>query len=278
LDASDVDASVGDAAAADSSIGDADASAMDATMSDAAGGPNDGAMEGGMDGGLMDGAMSDASEVDSGPAPLCPERSDALFCDGFEDPSFSRWSYNLITNGTLDQSTARVKSGATSLRATTGAAGSTNVARYGAKVFAHQKSGDIWVRYFYFVPGSTVVNTAFSTAVVAEIEPPYFGFALLVVPSRVDIGVFDTMYQGTMAFPRDKWICVELHVQIDATAGIFEAYLDGALAVRSPATKTLPDMGYTSLDVGIHYTDIAQGPVEAYADDVVAGTKRLGCK
>jgi hypothetical protein len=163
------------------------------------------------------------------------------------------------------------------LRATTGAAGSNNAARYGVAAFPHQKSGDIWLRYYYYIPSSTVVNPAFSTCVVSEIEPPYFGFSLVVLPSRVDIRVFDTAYQGTMAFPRDRWTCVELHVQIDAAAGRFEAYLDGALAVRSPATDTLPGMGYTSVDVGIHYTDPNQGPVEAYVDDVVATTARIGC-
>jgi hypothetical protein len=70
---------------------------------------------------------------------------------------------------------------------------------------------------------------------------------------------------------------VELHVQIDASKGVFEAYLDGTLAAKSPATATLPALGYTSVDVGIHFTDPTQGPVEAYVDDVVAGFTRLGC-
>jgi hypothetical protein len=274
-DASVVDASVPDASAKDAAVP-AEAGALDATVPEDTGVPNDGAMPEPMDA-EMDSGSNDADVVDSGSSELCTERSDALFCDGFEDPDYTRWSYTVIKNGAADRTTTRAHSGVASLKATTGAAAPDNAARRGAKAFAHQKSGDIWLRYYYYVPTSTVVNRAFSTCVVEEIEPPFFGFALLILPSRVDIGAFDQMYQGTMAFPRDRWTCVELHVQIDAVAGFFEAYLDGALAVRSPATDTLPDMGYTSVDVGIHYTDSTQGPVEAYVDDVVAGNTRVGC-
>ena len=177
-----------------------------------------------------------------------------MFCDGFEDPTFSRWSYTVIMHGSVVRTTTPVRSGAGSLRATTGAAGGStnNAARYGVKAFANQKSGDIWLRYYYYVASSVVVNPYFSSGVVAEIEPPYFGFSLIILPDQVDIGAFSKRYPGTMAFPRDRWTCVELHVKIDASAGVFEAYLDGALAAHSPATNTLPADGYTSADVGIH--------------------------
>ena len=56
-----------------------------------------------------------------------------------------------------------------------------------------------------------------------------------------------------------------------------KAYIDGQLAASTAAIDTLPDRGYTSLDVGIHYTDPKQGPVEAFVDDVAAGTSRIGC-
>jgi hypothetical protein len=278
-DASVIDSSVRDASAMDGATAAADGGRMDAALKDSAAVPNDDGAMPESEGGPMDSGSVDAGDgaVDSGPSELCPERSDALFCDSFEDPELSRWDYEVISNGTAAQSTTRYHSGAASLRATTGAAMPDNAARRGARVFDHQTSGDIWLRYYYYVPSSTVVNRAFSTCVVEEIEPPFFGFALLILPARVDIGVFSTMYEGTMAFPRDHWTCVELHVQIDPDAGHFEAYLDGALAVRSPATNTLPEMGYSSVDVGIHYTDATQGPVEAYVDDVVASITRLGC-
>jgi hypothetical protein len=274
--------SMQDAGMKDGSIGSAGKGGSDATMMDSAVVPNDAEMEASIDDASMDASDTpDASAPDTGPVEpsppdLCPSRADSLFCDGFEDSSFDNWSYPVIMNGTATQTTTQVHSGVGAMRATTGAAGS-NAARYGAKVFANRKSGDLWLRYWYYLPTSTVVNTYFSTGVIAEIEQPFFGYALLVAANRVDLGIFDTKYPGTMAFPRNHWTCVEIHIQIDPTAGVVEAYLDGLLAARKAGIDTLPDMGYTSIDVGIHYTDASQGPVEAYADDVVAGITRAGC-
>jgi hypothetical protein len=128
------------------------------------------------------------------------------------------------------------------------------------------------------VPSSTVITSFFSSGVIAEIESPYFGFSLIIRNTRVDIGVGDTFYSGSASFPRDRWVCVELHATVAAApAGSFEAYLDGVRAVYAGNMNTLPNMGYSSIDLGIHYTEPNQGPVEAYADDVAAGTTRPGC-
>ena len=246
---------------------------------DSGAGPTD---SGAMDSGDMDAAdMPDSSvedsAVDSGAIERCPENSNLLFCDGFEDTNLERWSYDVLENGSVDRTTARYRSGTASLRATTGAAGTPNEARKVVEVFDHQKSGDIWARYYYYLPSSVTINSYFSSVVVEEIEQPFFGFSLLILPNQVAIEADSLRYDGTMAFPRNKWTCVELHVQIDPVAGFFEAYIDGALAARSTATDTLPDKGYTTLEVGVHYTDPSQGPVTAYVDDVVAANTRTGC-
>jgi len=282
LDANVLDGSMRDSGPVDAKMDAAEGGASDASMKDAAGPLTDAAMQMPMDAGSIDDAATDAAAIDSGSdddhVDLCPERSDALFCDGFETQSFMpQWQYAVTMTGTVSRSTTRVRTGSGSLRATTGNAGSTSVAREGTKPFMSQKSGEIWTRAYYYIPSSTVTNTFFSTTVVAENDPPFFGFALVVFPTQVQIGVGSTMYPGTMGFPRDRWVCVELHVEIDPAVGVFEAYLDTTRVVRSPATDTLPATGYTSLDVGIHYTDTSQGPVEAYVDDIVAGNTRIGC-
>jgi hypothetical protein len=247
-------------------------SGMDAAAADA----------GRSDAGLNDAAISDAgSDAWVGSGQLCPPH--ALYCDGYENADLNQtWDYYIDTNGTAARSTTLVHSGTAALHATTNAAPggtATNEARWGKRsVFAHQTSGDVWLRYYYYVPSSTLITTFFSTGVISEIESPYFGFSLVVRNTQVDIGVGDTFYPGTMTFPRDRWVCVELHAQIaGGSAGLFEAYLDGAPAVYAPHVNTLPNMGYSSVDLGIHYTEPTQGPVEAYTDDVAAGTTRLGC-
>lgn len=222
-------------------------------------------------------ASSDDSLKDAGATRACSELSNVVFCDGFEDVALANWTYEVVQNGTLARSTVRAHSGSASMRATTGAPSANNAARKGVRAFDHVESGDLWVRYYYYVPNTVVISPSFSTVVVAEIEQPYFGFSLLDFGTQVNLGVLGAMYDGTAALAKDRWTCVELHVQIAASGGRFEAYLDGTLAVRTRALATLPAMGYTSLDVGIHYTDPKQGPVEAFVDDVAASTSRIGC-
>jgi hypothetical protein len=228
--------------------------------------------------GMSDAGMSDAAQDDDAgnDDPVsCPAH--ALFCDDFEDPTFSRWSYPVKTNGTLTQSTTRARTGLGSLRATTGAAAAGNEARYATSVLAKQKSGDIWLRYYYYLPSTVTVTTHFSAGVMSEIIQPYWGFALLVRPSRVDLTSMAGPFQGTLSFPRDRWVCVELHVRIHPSTGVFEGYLDGALAVSSTPTNTLPADGFTNAEVGIHYAEAGQGPVEVYVDDVVIAKTRVPC-
>jgi hypothetical protein len=280
-DASDMDASRRDAAAADAAMDAAEGGGHDAAMLDASGPGTDGSMPATDAGPTDDGAMSDAAASDGqvlDAGDPCAGHSGALFCDSFDDPTFMPWAYEKVAAGsTAEQSTSFVHTPAGALVATTGPSGSTNFARLGAKPFPHIKSGDLWLRAYYFIPNATVTNSFYSTVVIAEIEPPYFGFSLVVFPTQVQIGVGGTMYPGTMAFPHERWVCVELHVQIDASQGHFEGYFDGLLAVQSPALDTMGDYGYTSIDVGIHYTDTNQNPVLLYVDDVVAGTTRPGC-
>ncbi|HKP64729.1 MAG TPA: hypothetical protein VJV78_48665 [Polyangiales bacterium] len=221
-----------------------------------------------------DASADSGSEMSS---PLCPERPGMLFCDGFEDPSFARWAYTVSHNGSVARSTARKHSGTTALLATTGAAMQGTEARYATDVLAHQKSGDAWMRFYNYVPSSVVVTQHFSIGVMSEMVTPYDGFELRILPSSVDINSSSGIYQGNVPFPRDRWVCVELHVLIDATAGIYEAYLDGSVAVRSPLTNTLPADGFTAAEIGVHYAAKDQGPVEVYVDDVVVGNSRIPC-
>jgi hypothetical protein len=221
----------------------------------------------------------DAGKPDGGTviSPLCPERPGVAFCDGFEDPDFTRWEYPVENNGTLTRSTAHAHSGTTSLLATTGPPAPGTEARWATTALANQKSGDAWLRFYDWLPGTVVVTQHFSVGVMSEIVMPYRGFELRIRPSFVDINATDTTFSGTLEFPRDRWVCVELHVLIHPSAGIYEAYLDGMLAVRSPPVNTLPADGFTAAEVGVHYADPGQGPVEVYVDDVAVGTSRIPC-
>jgi hypothetical protein len=120
----------------------------------------------------------------------------------------------------------------------------------------------------------------FSVGTMTEAAMPYDGFEFRILPMSVDInsssGVFPGMPMKT--FPRDRWVCVELHVSIDATDGLFEAYLDGVLAVTSGHVKSLPADGFTAAEVGVKYAGAMQGPVEVYVDDVAVARTRIPCE
>lgn len=262
-----------------------DASSIDGGMLD--GGMTDsGAMDSGMlDSGAAD-SGSDSGTVDSGVVDNCPERAEAIFCDGFEnvidsDPWKAKWKYDVRAHGALSRSTTHVHSGTYALRATTTQNASENSqARYGAEPFNGVMSGELWARAWYYFPSSVTVSGTVSTLVMSQIEGPYFGFSLIAEKTRLQIGSLQTFYPDIMpssVFPRDAWTCLELHVVIDASAGTFEAYVDGALKVKATGVNTLPASGYTSVDVGIHYTNSAQAATEMYVDDVVAGFQRSGC-
>jgi hypothetical protein len=252
-----------------------DASTMDSAVEPDAGTPGAASI----DSGTPD-AATNPEVVD-----LCPERADAIFCDGYEDAIDSdafnaKWQFKVDTGGTFLRATSPVHSGTGALKAmTTHDPNANSYARYGARVFPHLKAGNIWARAWYYIPSTFNITGDLSTLLISEIEPPYFGFSLVAQKTRMQIGSVGNHYpqKTDSTFPRDRWVCVELHVQISPTNGVFEAYVDGALTVYVANLNTLPAMGYRTVEAGIHYTNPAQGDSVLYVDDVVAGYVRLGC-
>jgi len=221
-------------------------------------------------------AGSDASTPDSGAAGGCEAHPEALFCDGFEDPELNAWSYNIATSGAAERTTARRYAGDASLHATT-TASSSSQARYAIEAYDGKTTGDIWLRYYNYLPSSTTITTHFSSGVISSLANGYEGFWLMVYADHVEIGTSNGYFAGTGKYPRDKWVCVELHVSIAQSGGVFEAFLDGVPAANSGDTNTLAAGGYTVAEVGIHYAEQNQGAVELYVDDVVVSDVRVAC-
>lgn len=231
------------------------------------------------------GNMPDSGAADSGPiitSTLCPERPGALFCDSFEDPMLMRWSdgYTLTTNTTLARSMVRAHTGTWSLLAEITQKGAGTQARKAMKVYAKQTSGDAWLRFWSYVPTSSAITVHLSVGVLSELPMPYDGFELRLLPDHIDINSTAGVFQNAMQFPRDRWVCVELHVKIDATDGVYEVYFDGATTptISSGKANTLPQDGFTAGEVGIHYADPNQGPAQVWVDDVVMSKSRFPCE
>ena len=246
-------------------------------------GPTD---SGAHDSGAMDSAAQDTGTTDAGtpdtPDPRwtedCPDVPGVLFCDSFED-GLSKWDYAIQSRGTVSVSTTVASNGSHALRADTMASTSNerSMARQATTALGHRTSGHLWARFFYYLPSYVNVTQKLSVGVLSEIEDPWLGFSVLIVPTGIGIESRATEQTIGTVFPRDQWVCVEMHVQIDPSAGRFEFFLDGAGGLALNNRNTLPARGYTSFEVGVHYANFNQGPITAYADDVMLGTERLGC-
>lgn len=245
-----------------------DAGTTDASAPDAAGG----------DAGSRDGGV-DAGVPGSDQTAACLERPGVLLCNGFETYPFTpQWEFNIIDNGVAELSTERRHSGVGALRATTISAREGTAVRLSSRVLAQKRSGDIWMRYQYYVPSTTQITTWISSGVMSELDPPYDGVDLLIHANYVEIESMLGYFDEGVPFPRDRWVCVELHTYVDDTSGYFEAFLDGVRVAKSGTGDTLPATGYTAAEFGIHYAEYRQGPVEVYVDDVAVGTARIGCE
>ena len=269
-----------------------DAGRMQGSGGTSSGTPDSGAQDSGVvDAGKADSAVLDSGKADSGtidagavdtPDPRwtedCPGEPGVLFCDQYED-GLSKWSYSVITRGTALPSTNLSSKGSYSLRADTMASTSSSQsqARQCVKAFGHRKSGDLWARYFYYLPSYIKLTDKFSTGVISEFEDPWLGFSVLIFPDGVGIESGLEYRKVNTKFPPDQWVCVEMHVQIHDSAGMFEFFMNGTQIASLANIDTLPDQGYTSFDLGIHYANFNQGALTTYADDVKLGTTRLGC-
>jgi hypothetical protein len=295
MDGGGMDAAIGgDAAAADagnlpSSGGGSGSLALDAgRMLDAGTQDAAAADTGTVDAGMPDSGMIDSGMIDSGTTgsevdPLwtvdCPGIPGVLFCDDFED-GLTKWSYPVHIRGTTDVTTDYRRTTGYSMRANTSSSTATvqSAARRGVKAFAHRKSGDLWARYYYYLPSWVTLTEKLSSGVISEYEEPFMGFSVTIFPDGVGIESQSISRKvTTTTFPRNQWVCVEMHVQIDASAGKLEFFMNGSQVTSLIGLDTLPDQGYTSFEVGVHYANFNQGAITVYTDDVMLGTSRLGC-
>jgi hypothetical protein len=299
MDSGGMDAAIsGETAGADASDGPADGGGSSSGASDAGALMDSGANDAGMisvmmdsgtvDSGTRDSGTTDSGTTDSGTTTSevdprwtedCPGVPSILFCDDFED-SLVKWSYPVHVRGSTAVTTDYKRMGSYALRASTSASTATeqSQARRGVRAYGGRKSGDLWARYYYYLPSSVTLSNRFSSGVISEYADPFFGFSLMIYPDGVGIesGAISRK-TTTTTFPRDQWVCVEMHVQIHASAGLFEFYMNGSPAIALKNLDTLPEQGYTSFEIGVHYAPFNEGAITVYADDVKLGTSRVGC-
>lgn len=233
------------------------------------------------DAATRDSATPEAGEADGGKTSvLCPDDPALLFCDGFENLRLEdTWDSSTVQNGSATRVTDFKRTGVASLQVTTDSLMQGAWARLATEVLNKQRSGHAWMRSYTWLPGSAKVMPYFSLGAMSENVQPYDGFELRLRPAHVEISATGGVWGSMMVpFPRDRWVCVELHAFIDPAVGFYEVYFDETLVVTSALHDTQPADGLTTAEVGIHDAAPMQPATEVYVDDVAVGGARIPCQ
>jgi hypothetical protein len=210
-------------------------------------------------------AASDDAVVDA-----CAGRAGAIFCDGFEASTLDAW-FAATGNPTLQ--TTLVHGGSGAMLAT------SDDSHQPANVrtqFSPLPSGSIHARgWFYFPSGYALEKFE-----VLSLNGTNDNVTVLV--DQGELRVFSAASPGTTittgtSTPRDRWICLEVHVGISGTAGSVTLDLDGMSIGTETGINTLPGGGYGELVTGLNFVFATQPPATLYVDDVVVGTQPIGC-
>jgi hypothetical protein len=107
------------------------------------------------------------------------------------------------------------------------------------------------------------------------------GVALYIYQGALSL-YFDTPaiadFRGP-AFPRDRWVCVQLDLDVSDTNGSFTLSIDGqSVLAQGPPLDTLPGAVFVYLTAGIDFSGFEQnGPARVYIDDVVVDIPPIAC-
>lgn len=234
---------------------------------------------GGSDDTSRDSGAGDAASGDSGPLVDCTMTYPATrLCSGFEQSGMGEWDYDITTEGTTDLSTTRAYRGTHSLEIQTTAVDAYKEARWGKNyVLDAVMTGDIYVRAYYWLDASTVVTDQLSILIVTSGVDPYPSANVLLVPGEMHSNIDGESATAPFEFPRDRWVCLRMHLVVAATGGSIDIAVDGATVLSKANIDTRVANGYTNVDVGVHYATPAQTASRMWIDEVVIDTSPIAC-
>jgi len=201
----------------------------------------------------------------------------ATFCDGFEGPMMESWGYKVVDNATVEATTTRAYRGSKALETATANIDGYKAARWGRWFDEIISSGDLYYRAFYWLSAATSIDEQVSIISLGYGVDPYPSTFLMLAPGELHLNANNntSVFQGDL--PRDRWVCVEMHIAVSQT-GQASIRIDGGAALVTGVTDTLVGgEGYTNLDVGVHYATPNQSPVLMWVDEVIVDTAPIGC-
>ncbi len=224
-----------------------------------------------------DGATDGASEQQPLQQGCKVTHPTALLCDGFE-PVDVAWDYQILDFGSVARSEERGAQGDASLKVDIDMVDEFKSARWGKNaVLEFLTDGELHIREYIFMPSTTVVADQLSIMVTGNLVDPFPSANVLLTPGKIHAVVEGEDRSEPFEFPRDRWVCLELHLQIDTTAGSISIEVDGSTIVSGTSLDTRVVGGYSNIDVGFHYATPTQPGSRMFVDEIVAATAPIGC-
>ena len=143
-------------------------------------------------------------------------------------------------------------------------------------------SGTGYLRGYFYFPSGQGPFTQWVFMHMQEDGSPYaFVGAALNDAGQVGIRFSkvgpDTTTFSTVTMPLDRWVCVQLEVDIADSGGRAGVYVDGALVHQVDNVDTLPARGMFNSLFGIDWGGAGGAPATVYVDEFAAGTSPLPC-
>jgi hypothetical protein len=222
--------------------------------------------------GMAAGAGSDAGAADgAGPAQV-------LFSDDFETPIDGAWSYH--TPSAVSESSV-VHGGGAALQTTT--ANADDVSQAG-KTFSAQgvNQGRIGARAWFYAPAGFTSGHIDLLRLHNALPNPYEEATIVTLNELViytlPIDKVQHSALGHLTLPADRWVCLELDIDIASTGGEIRMRCNDREIARVADIPTQLEGGYAGVDVGQAYLAAGQASgTTLYVDDVVVAAGAVGC-
>jgi hypothetical protein len=239
------------------------------------------------------GAVLDAGgdEADGGPSDrpdgaaavtACAAFSGARYCEAFEDPELPEmWRTEISGVVSVDPTLTYRGDGALRARIDETIDPDNQahaIAHAGHRVFESVEQGTLRTRAYVYVPSSSSGEMTF-LALSEDAEPYEHVSTGLDVDGTLRIDALTASHRESSDFlvPRDRWLCVELAIDVDAAAGSATVKVDGVARVVATGLDTRPGGGYDNVIAGVGWAPSAQTDAEVYLDELVVDSGPTPC-
>jgi hypothetical protein len=237
-----------------------------------------------------DAAADAAQGASCGGTSTCP--GFAILCDGFEGATLDpQWSVTM-TNGVPAVDGAMVCRGHNAVRASVNAIAS-GTASASVLAMPSYTRGTLFARVYVYIPSATAPDSSMLSWNLMQLyhaANPSYGLELGIRVDAFHVTNFEPTtveLDSPIAWPRDRWACVEWQVDFPSADGVADAavdvWLDGVpVSGLSPAPGLVLPPSAMALDVfeiGLagYGSPVAQPAATVWLDEVVLASQRIGC-